>query len=453
MDFKQQFSDDQKLLHVKIDNIQYYDEEDQEFYPATLDMFGYSREIILYSDGKPYKGIKSASSRDVEARFAPVRMDGDYCEILLPGDDEVTRILAHDFEKFKSHFREVNAVYENERVLFRNEVNSIVSAMRQNEEIRKMAINFLEDSVPIFLSLGLIIEFERILEKNFYIGRLLFLSEENIRFFLPLEESVINVLKVYLENGFNMFAQVIQENLGLSFVTATYSAYVFLYNNAIKLYSKQWAKECGNTFLDIETLNLDEAIERYSSIDIINHEADGTIAMFIYYLIDNNKFGNNNRNFTECVFPVRAMVKQYLERKKYQNFINKISRSQEKKTYTIDDIDLMTGQEFEQFVAFLFSKIGYEAEVTKTSGDQGIDVIAVKNGMKIGVQAKCYSGTVGNGAIQEAVAGKKYYQADKCMVVTNSLFTESAQQLASANSVVLWDRNILKEKIAEIFSR
>ena len=120
--------------------------------------------------------------------------------------------------------------------------------------------------------------------------------------------------------------------------------------------------------------------------------------------------------------------------------------------YTIDDIDLMTGQEFENFIAELFSRLGYETEVTKASGDQGIDVIASKNGVKIGIQTKCYSGTIGNRAIQEAVAGKNYYRLDKAMVITNNHFTESAQQLARANSIVLWDRNTLKEKINNTFN-
>lgn len=127
--------------------------------------------------------------------------------------------------------------------------------------------------------------------------------------------------------------------------------------------------------------------------------------------------------------------------------ISAVDRLTKTSGYTINDIDLMTGYEFENFIAELFSKTGYETEVTKASGDQGIDVIVSKNGVKIGVQTKCYSGTVGNRAIQEAVAGKNFYRLDKAMVVTNSYFTESAQQLARANSIVLWDRNILKEKI------
>ena len=128
----------------------------------------------------------------------------------------------------------------------------------------------------------------------------------------------------------------------------------------------------------------------------------------------------------------------------------KPSKSQAR--YSIDDIDLMNGLEFEKFIAELFSKMGYESEITKASGDQGIDVIASKNGNKIGIQAKCYSSSVGNKAVQEAVAGKNHYRLDKAIVVTNNFFTDAAQQLAQSNSIILWDRNILIEKISQIFN-
>lgn len=115
--------------------------------------------------------------------------------------------------------------------------------------------------------------------------------------------------------------------------------------------------------------------------------------------------------------------------------------------YTIDDMDLMDGIEFEKFLAMLFTKMGYKSEVTKSTGDQGLDVIAERNGKKYGIQAKCYSGTVGNVAIQEAAAGKSFYNVDKVIVITNSHFTEAAIALAKSNGVVLWDREILEEKL------
>lgn len=110
----------------------------------------------------------------------------------------------------------------------------------------------------------------------------------------------------------------------------------------------------------------------------------------------------------------------------------------------------MSGSEFENFISDLFKKMGYTTRVTKSSGDQGIDVLASKNDYIVAIQAKCYSGIVGNHAIMEAVAGMRYYKANKCMVITNSSFTKSAQELAKANEVELWDRQVLKEKIDEI---
>ena len=77
-------------------------------------------------------------------------------------------------------------------------------------------------------------------------------------------------------------------------------------------------------------------------------------------------------------------------------------------------------------------------------------MIVEKRGKKIGIQAKCYSNPVGNSAIQEAVAGKGFYHCDKVVVVTNNYFTSSAIKLAQSNDVVLWSRDILKEKIIEL---
>lgn len=112
----------------------------------------------------------------------------------------------------------------------------------------------------------------------------------------------------------------------------------------------------------------------------------------------------------------------------------------------------MSGLEFENIIDSLFCKMGYKTKITQQTGDQGIDVIATKNGIIIGIQAKCYTNKVGNAAVQEAVAGKGYYSCDKVMVITNNYFTSSAKALAQSNNVVLWDRDFLKIKIKEVFS-
>jgi restriction endonuclease Mrr len=112
-------------------------------------------------------------------------------------------------------------------------------------------------------------------------------------------------------------------------------------------------------------------------------------------------------------------------------------------------IDQLNGYEFEKLLGDLFRALGYHSSVTKASGDQGIDIIAEKDDIKIGVQAKCYTGPVGNGAVQEAIAGIRFYNLDKGFVVTNSYFTPSAKELAKSARIVLWDRDILMSKLKE----
>lgn len=147
----------------------------------------------------------------------------------------------------------------------------------------------------------------------------------------------------------------------------------------------------------------------------------------------------------------------------FDGFQNRIQKATEKEDLlnndyddvedrlTIVDIDLMSGIEFENFLCSFFSNHGYECSTTKASGDQGIDLIAEKDGVVIAIQAKCYTGTVGNHAVMEAFAGMKYYKANRCMVITNSTFSKSAIDLAQANGVILWDRQILIEKLNGIY--
>lgn len=107
-------------------------------------------------------------------------------------------------------------------------------------------------------------------------------------------------------------------------------------------------------------------------------------------------------------------------------------------------VDKMKGDDFENFVKEIYLLLGYTAEKTKKSGDQGIDLIVKKHFKRIGVQLKRYSGSVGNSAVQEAVAGKKFYKLDKVCVLTNRHFTRSAKELAKVNNVELLDREDLK---------
>ncbi len=94
---------------------------------------------------------------------------------------------------------------------------------------------------------------------------------------------------------------------------------------------------------------------------------------------------------------------------------------------------------YEYKCAELLRKHGFsKVSVTKSSGDQGVDIIAYANGKKYAIQCKFYSSPVGNSAIQEVYAGAKFYNCDIAAVITNSTFTPAAVELADATGVLLW---------------
>lgn len=116
---------------------------------------------------------------------------------------------------------------------------------------------------------------------------------------------------------------------------------------------------------------------------------------------------------------------------------------------TLAEADSLEGHEFEQWCADLLRKQDFhDVEVTKGSGDQGVDIIAVKDGVRYAIQCKCYSSDLGNSPIQEVTAGKQFYQCQVGAVMTNRHFTTGAVELAKANGILLWDRDKLEEMLS-----
>lgn len=93
--------------------------------------------------------------------------------------------------------------------------------------------------------------------------------------------------------------------------------------------------------------------------------------------------------------------------------------------------------EYELFCADILRSTGWQVSPTKTSGDQGADLIAIKSKRVLLIQCKLYTKPVGNKAVQEVVSALKYYGGNEGAVVTNSEFTTSAKRLANANCIKL----------------
>lgn len=117
----------------------------------------------------------------------------------------------------------------------------------------------------------------------------------------------------------------------------------------------------------------------------------------------------------------------------------------------LDGIDFMDGHQFEYWCANLLRKIGFiNVEVTQGSGDQGVDILAEKDGIRYAIQCKCYSSDLGNKPVQEVNTGKAIYHCQIGAVITNRHFTQGGKDAAEATGVLLWDRDWIQEKISEL---
>jgi restriction system protein len=120
----------------------------------------------------------------------------------------------------------------------------------------------------------------------------------------------------------------------------------------------------------------------------------------------------------------------------------------------LSGIDRMSGAEFERYVARLLRHEGYRGvRITGRGGDNGVDIVARKGRVRYSIQCKRYKDKVSRTAISDAVAGMKPYRCTAAMVVTNSRFTENAQEFARDTDCVLVDRDVLAEWIARYRQR
>lgn len=448
-----QFESDYRLEHVVLKGIKYWDSDNEAMHYADLELFGHCFQATIDNGGE---SIKSVSTSGIEIQYTQMPLEQGQGFMVMIGEENTCFIVSkHSLDLLKQHYQEINKNVLKSQQDFKSKVVSIVSGLLTDKELVEMARNFIARSpLAYYIDVEYLLLIEFLIETTYTpIGRLLLsYPKENRDVFIQrnsefIENNDISDVGTYFDQ-LKMFVRVLKEKNG---EVEIYATYTFLYNVVIEYLAQEWENQYKQYFMDINELSLEEAIERYCSIETINHQEMAIAGVFIYYLIRQGKFGKDNRNYFDCLNVFLPKINKVLDSKKFKDFVGKLKTTSGKKKYTIDDIDLMDGQEFEKFVAELFSKMGFETQITKATGDQGIDIIASKDGDKIGIQAKCYSSTVGNGAIQEVVAGKNYYRLDKAMVITNNFFTDSARQLANANSIVLWDRNNLIEKIERFF--
>ncbi len=193
-------------------------------------------------------------------------------------------------------------------------------------------------------------------------------------------------------------------------------------------------------------------------------EGEKTLSNALLHFVKKYDYGNTEikRDFAKIIisdiigmnFEERKLV-ELLELELPNVDLSKISETKHKQTESFKDIsifdaDKLDGFSFESFIAKMLESNGFsDVSVTRGSGDQGGDVLAKRSEEKLVIQAKRFSidKKVTNSAVQEALGAIAWYNVNKGIVVTNSMFTKSAKELAKKNNIELWDRKTLSEFI------
>lgn len=125
--------------------------------------------------------------------------------------------------------------------------------------------------------------------------------------------------------------------------------------------------------------------------------------------------------------------------------------SNEGEKLSIEDIHSMNEFLFEAFAAVVYEKLKFTTIVTERIGDKGVDVLAEKENECYAIQCKRSKNHIGPEAVNEVVAGVKYYENKyekvyEPVVFTDSELTSTAQELANVNHVKI----ITGKKIEEL---
>ncbi|GLB46209.1 hypothetical protein WR164_01880 [Philodulcilactobacillus myokoensis] len=131
------------------------------------------------------------------------------------------------------------------------------------------------------------------------------------------------------------------------------------------------------------------------------------------------------------------------------NFLKRIFQEWRKQRLRreIEKMDRLDGYQFEDYVAKILKKNGFE-NVRQTSKihDNGLDVIAERDGKVYGFQCKHYvKRTVGMKAVRQTFVGGNAYQVDSAILLVNRDFDQKAITLAKQLEVKLWGREKLIE--------
>ncbi len=122
---------------------------------------------------------------------------------------------------------------------------------------------------------------------------------------------------------------------------------------------------------------------------------------------------------------------QHLRAEQYENAIRRYERTQE--SYW----KFLKGTKFERALARLYKKIGYVVSQTKGSGDEGIDLILVKEGVRTVVQCKGHAKPIGVSAVRDLYGAMMHFGAKNAVLACPAGFTKGVIEFVKGKPIQL----------------
>ncbi len=139
----------------------------------------------------------------------------------------------------------------------------------------------------------------------------------------------------------------------------------------------------------------------------------------------------NNHYFTDDLKSLEKKIQAY--RKSVEQYKEWFIRTKEQFWFSLD------GYKFEHEVAHLFKQVGYQADVTRGSGDGGVDIYIRNDEKKAIVQCKAYKKPIGPSVVRDLYGVMQHLNVVEAFLVTLNGVTIGAEQFIQEKNITVLD--------------
>lgn len=137
-------------------------------------------------------------------------------------------------------------------------------------------------------------------------------------------------------------------------------------------------------------------------------------------------------------YPLDAQVRRYKEAQQaYQAWLKEEAQRyiRTQRSYWLG----LSGTQFERELANLYSRLGFQVQLTPPSGDHGVDLLLRKDDKTIIVQCKAHDRPVGPAVARELLGTMTLWGADRAVLASLSGVTPSVTEMVKGRAIELLD--------------